>query len=121
MHHIHFYHVRIFISFVTAVIHIKISNDSNENNGGYSIYHAKAYFPSFHLHMPWLTEWLQHFKCLVPHGWMWYDLCLWYSNSVLQNALCTHTHFLYNAISKYIFVDFKLHFYFQSHLCAYLA
>jgi len=58
---------RFFMSFITAVIHIKISKDSSENNGGYSIYHAKAYFPSFHLHMQWLTEWLQHFKCLVPH------------------------------------------------------
>jgi len=62
------------MSFITAVIHIKISKDSSENNGGYSIYHAKAYFPSFHLHMQWLTEWLQHFKCLVPHWWMWYAL-----------------------------------------------
>ena len=33
----------------------------------------------------------------------------------------THTYFLYNRISKYNFVDFKLHFYLPSHLCAYLA
>jgi hypothetical protein len=33
----------------------------------------------------------------------------------------THTHFLYSEISKYNFVDFKLHFYFHRHVCAYLA
>lgn len=31
-----------------------------------------------------------------------------------------HTHFLYNEISKYNFVDFKLHFHFHRHVCTYL-
>jgi len=92
MQHTHFYYVSIFMSFITAVIHIKISKDSSENNGGYSISHANAYFPSFHLHMPLLTAWLQHFKCLVPHGWMWYALCLWYSVFYKMLSARTHTH-----------------------------
>ena len=49
---------RFFMSCITAVIHIEISKDTSENNVGYSIYHVKAYFPSFHMHMPQMTEWL---------------------------------------------------------------
>jgi hypothetical protein len=58
-------------------------------NARYSIYQAKAYFPSFHMHMPQLTKWLQTEVLSSP----WMDVgCSTpvVSNCVTQNAFCTH-------------------------------